>query len=105
LVKARKRSKTGKVLFLQSEKALKRAGLKVDFITTPAPVAQVVSQPKERPLQLMANSIITGACARNNKMRGSQAGASGLASRETAIVNGRLDRYTEHHSIPADIAA
>jgi hypothetical protein len=24
---------------------------------------------------------------------------------KTAIINGRLDRYTGHHSVPADIAA
>ena len=33
------------------------------------------------------------------------AGAQYLLHVKTAIINGRLDRYTGHHSVPADIAA
>jgi hypothetical protein len=35
----------------------------------------------------------------------SRAGAQYLLHVKTAIINGRLDRYTGHHSVPEDIAA
>jgi hypothetical protein len=35
----------------------------------------------------------------------SRAGAQQLLHVKTAIINGQLDRYTGHHSAPADIAA
>ena len=35
----------------------------------------------------------------------SRAGAQQLLHVKTAIINGRLDGYTGHHSVPADIAS
>ena len=40
-----------------------------------------------------------------HQMGWSRAGAQQLLHVKTAIINGRLDRYTRHHSVPADIAA
>jgi hypothetical protein len=49
------------------------------------------------------NQLINCACARNAKWDWSRAGAQQLLNVKTAIINGRLDRYTGHHSVPADI--
>jgi hypothetical protein len=42
---------------------------------------------------------------KKQQMGWSRAGAQYLLHVKTAIINGRLDRYTGHHSVPADIAA
>jgi hypothetical protein len=42
---------------------------------------------------------------KKQQMGWSRAGAQYLLHVKTAIINGRLDWYTGHHSVPADIAA
>jgi hypothetical protein len=42
---------------------------------------------------------------KKHQMGWGRAGAQYLLHVKTAIINGRLDRYTGHHSVLADIAA
>jgi len=52
-----------------------------------------------------ADKLINWRMCKKQQMGWSRAGAQYLLHVKTAIINGRLDRYTGHHSIPADIAA
>jgi hypothetical protein len=47
---------------------------------------------------------LTGAYARNTEISGVEPEQQ-LLHVKTAIINGQLDRYTGHHSVPADIDA
>jgi hypothetical protein len=51
------------------------------------------------------NQLINWRMCKKHQMGWSRAGAQQLLHVKTAIINGRLDRYTGHHSVPADIAA
>jgi hypothetical protein len=51
------------------------------------------------------NQLINWRMCKKHQMGWSRAGAQQLLHVKTAILNGRLDRYTGHHSIPEDIAA
>jgi hypothetical protein len=49
--------------------------------------------------------LINWRMCKKQQMGWSRAGAQYLLHVKTAIINGRLERYTGNHSIPADIAA
>jgi hypothetical protein len=51
------------------------------------------------------NQLINWRMCKKQQMGWSRAGAQQLLHVKTAIINGRLDRHTGHHSVPADIAA
>lgn len=51
------------------------------------------------------NQLINWRMCKKHQMGWSRAGAQQLLHVKTAIINGRLDQYTGHHSVPADIAA
>jgi hypothetical protein len=51
------------------------------------------------------NQLINWRMCKKHQMGRSRAGAQQLLHVKTAIINGRLDRYTGHHSVPADVAA
>jgi len=51
------------------------------------------------------NQLINWRMCKKHQMGWSRAGAQQLLHVKTAIINGRLDRYTGHHLVPADIAA
>jgi hypothetical protein len=51
------------------------------------------------------NQLINWRMCKKPQMGWSRAGAQQLLLVKTAIINGRLDRYTGHNSVPADIAA
>src|ERR1700726_3839630 len=51
------------------------------------------------------NQLINWRMCKKHQMGWSRAGAQQLLHVKTAIINGRLERYTGNHSIPADIAA
>ena len=51
------------------------------------------------------NQLINWRMCKKHQMGWSRAGAQQLLHVKTAIINGRLDRYSGHHSVPADIAA
>jgi hypothetical protein len=93
LVKARKRSKTGKVLFLQSEKALKRKS-RFHHDTRAGRSSRLAAQGKTAAAHGKFNH--NWRMCKKQQNGGSQAGASGLASRETCharIKDGKEHRY------------
>jgi hypothetical protein len=51
------------------------------------------------------NQLINWRMCKKHQMGWSRAGAQYLLHVKTAIINGRLDRYTGHHSVPAGITA
>src|ERR1700675_4921981 len=51
------------------------------------------------------NQLINWRMCKKHQMGWSRAGAQQLLHVKTAIINGRLHRYTGHHSVQADIAA
>jgi hypothetical protein len=51
------------------------------------------------------NQLINWRMCKKHQMGLSRAGAQQLLHVKTAIINGRLDRYTGHNSVPEDIAA
>jgi hypothetical protein len=51
------------------------------------------------------NQLINWPMCKKHQMGWSRAGAQQLLHVKTAIINERLDQYTGHHSVPADIAA
>jgi hypothetical protein len=51
------------------------------------------------------NQLINWRMCKKHQMGWSRAGAQQLLHVKTAIINGRLDRYSGHHSVPAEIAA
>ena len=51
------------------------------------------------------NQLINWRMCKKHQMGWSRAGAQQLLHVKTAIINGRLDRYTGHHSVPENIAA
>jgi hypothetical protein len=51
------------------------------------------------------NQLINWRMCKKHQMGWSRAEAQQLLHVKTAIINGRLDRFTGHHSVPADIAA
>jgi hypothetical protein len=56
-------------------------------------------------VECTVNQLINWRMCKKQQMGWSRAGAQDLLYVKTAIINGRLDRYTGHHSAPADIAA
>jgi hypothetical protein len=56
-------------------------------------------------VECTVNQLINWRMCKKHQMGWSRAGAQYLLHVKTAITNGRLDRYTEHHSVPEDIAA
>jgi hypothetical protein len=56
-------------------------------------------------VECAVNQLINWRMCKKQQMGWSRAGAQYLLHVKTAIINGRLDRYTGHHSEPADIAA
>src|ERR1700720_5047421 len=49
--------------------------------------------------------LVNWRMCKKKQMGWSRTGAQYLLYVKTAIINGRLDRYTGHHSAPADMAA
>ena len=56
-------------------------------------------------VECTVNQLINWRMCKKQQMGWSRAGAQDLLHVKTAIINGRLDRYSGHHSVPADIAA
>jgi hypothetical protein len=56
-------------------------------------------------VECTVNQLINWRMCKKQQMGWSRAGAQYLLHVKTAIINGRLERYTGNHSIPADIAA
>jgi hypothetical protein len=56
-------------------------------------------------VECTVNQLINWRMCKKRQMGWSRAGAQYLLHVKTAIINGRLDRYTGHHSAPADVAA
>jgi hypothetical protein len=56
-------------------------------------------------VECTVNQLINWRMCKKQQMGWSRAGAQYLLHVKTAIINGRLDRYTGHYSIPEDIAA
>jgi hypothetical protein len=56
-------------------------------------------------VECTVNQLINWRTCKKQQMGWSRAGAQDLLHVKTAIINGRLDRYTGHHSVSADIAA
>jgi hypothetical protein len=55
-------------------------------------------------VECTVNQLINWRMCKKQQMGWSRAGAQYLLHVKTAIINGRLDRYSGHHSVPADIA-
>jgi hypothetical protein len=67
-----------------------------------------VFRPFDRPCgehRQSINQLINWRMCKKHQMGWGRAGAQQLLHVKTAIINGRLDRYIGHHSVPADIAA
>ena len=56
-------------------------------------------------MESTVNQLINWRMCKKHQMGWSRVGAQELLYVKTAIINGRLHRYTGHHSAPADIAA
>jgi len=56
-------------------------------------------------VECTVNQLINWRMCKKKQMGWSRTGAQYLLYVKTAIINGRLDRYSGHHSVPADIAA
>jgi hypothetical protein len=56
-------------------------------------------------VECTVNQLINWRMCKKQQMGWSRVGAQYLLHVKTAIINGRLERYTGNHSIPADIAA
>jgi len=56
-------------------------------------------------VECAVNQLINWRMCKKQQMGWSRVGAQDLLHVKTAIINGRLDRYTGRHSAPADIAA
>jgi hypothetical protein len=56
-------------------------------------------------VECTVNQLINWRMCKKKQMGWSRAGAQYLLHVKTAIINGRLERYTGRHSAPADMAA
>jgi hypothetical protein len=56
-------------------------------------------------VECTVNQLINWRMYKKQQMGWSRTGAQYLLHVKTATINGRLERYTGHHSVPEDIAA